>query len=89
MNEEWQKAHHSQDNIIPAINCFVAKVQDQLQAYLKISAWVREQGVTVGDRNIEVISLNLLELWRKIPEDYNQVELKRDDFCSVLYRYCP
>ena len=89
MSGAWQRADFGSDCIIPARNCLVAKTNSQLQAYLDISAWVREQGVTIGDNNIKSFSLKVLELWRKIPEGCNQVALKRVDFGCVEYYYRP
>ena len=89
MSGAWQRADFGPDYIIPVRNCFVAKTKTPLQAYLEISAWVREQGVTIGDNRIEFFSLTLLELWKNIPEGCSQVALKREDFCCVGYCYYP
>ena len=65
--DEWQQAFGKQELVIPPRDLILTRDLTGPQALGEIAAWVREQGVAIGEDLVYEVSFRLHEYWQRIP----------------------
>lgn len=86
--DEWQQAFGKQELVIPPRDLILTRDLTGPQALGEIAAWVREQGVAIGDNLVDNVSRELHYLWENIPSEKTCIVFRPNGFMKwPLFQY--